>query len=220
MKTSKFYKLLTSLTLILPVSLFLIISAITGQTYDAEVYVEESAIINFEAYDEGYVVYSTEASYSGYLIPYNEDYAIYIESDDIVKIDNEYYTPYLNELTQEYELTNYNDIPVQPQVNQRWTISIASIVALGIVGLIIGGKMDLLKKHPRVSALVSLIVLTAILWGLNSIIGDMLNVFIVATASWFGYCLEYAVNKGIISSNQADKTQNDIVKGLKELLNE
>lgn len=220
MKSSKVYKLLTSLTLLLPISLFLIVSAITGQTYDAEVFVEEDTVINFEIYDEGYIVNAEDASYNGYLIPYNEEYGIYIEEGDVVKIGKEYFTPYFNEDTQAYELTNYNDIPVQPQQTSRWTVSIASIVALGIVALIIGGKMDLLKKHPRISALVSLLVLTAILWGLNSIIADMLNVFVIATASWFAYCLEYAVSQGIISSNTAEKTQADVLKGLKALLNE
>jgi hypothetical protein len=48
----------------------------------------------------------------------------------------------------------------------------------------------------------------------------MLTVFIVASASWLSYCLEYAVHNGIISSNKADKTQADVLNGLKELLNE
>jgi len=220
MKKKLFYKLATTITLMLPISLFLIISAITGQTYDAELFVEESAVINFEVYNEGYIVNSEQASYNGYIVPYNEEYGVYIEEDDIVKVGNEYFTPYFNEDTQVYELTNFDDIPVEPQKNSRWFVSIASIVALGIVGLIIGGKMDLLKKRPRLSALITLGVLTAILFGLNTIISDMLNVFIIATASWFGYCLEYAVHKGIITSDKADKSQSELLKGLKGLLNE
>ena len=220
MKKKTLYKLLTSLTLLLPISLFLIISAITGQTYDAEIYIENDAVIEFNAYDDGYIVYSVKASYTGYIVPYNEEYGIYIEEDDILKVGNEFFTPYFNEDTQAVELTNFDDIPVAPQANSRWFVSIASIVALGIVGLIIGGKMDLLKKRPRLSALVTLVVLTAILYGLNTIIGDMLNVFIIATASWLAYCLEYAVNNGIVSLNKSDETQAKILSGLKGLLNE
>ena len=220
MKSKTIYKILTTLTLILPISIFLIISAITGQSYDAEVFIENDAVIEFSVYDEGYIVKAEKASYNGYLIPYNEDYVLYIEKDDIVKIDNDYFTPYFNDETQVWEFTNFNDIPVAPQQTSKWVVSIASVVALGLVALIIGGKMDLLKKHPRISALVTLIVLTAILYGLNSIITDMLNVFVVATVSWFAYCLEYAINKGIISSNEADKTQADLLRGLKGLLNE
>jgi len=219
MKSKKLYKLLTGLTLILPISIFLLVSAITGQTYDAEVFVENDAVIEFNAYDEGYIVKAEKASYNGYLMPYNEEYALYIEDNDVVKVGREYFTPHFNNDTQEYELTNLNDIPIEPQKSSRWFVSVASIVALGIVALIIGGKMDLLKKRPRLSALVSLIVLTAILYGLNSIIGDMLTVFLVATASWFGYCLEYAVHTNLISSKQADKAQAELLDGLKGLLN-
>ena len=214
------YKLLVALTFILPISSFMIYSAITGQTYDAEVYIENDAVINFSEYDEGYVVYSIKASYSGYLVPYNEDYALYIEDDDIVKIDNEYFTPYFNEETQAYEFTNFDDIPVEPQKTQRWMISVASLVALGIVALIIGGKMDVLKSHPRLSALITLGVMTAILYGLNSIISDMLWVFVIATGSWFAYCLEYLVQNGLLTSKKAEQTQDEILKGLKGLLNE
>jgi len=220
MKSKILYKLLTTLTLILPISLFMIISAITGQTYDAEVFVENDAVIEFSAYDEGYVVYSIKASYNGYVTPYNKEYALYIDENDIIKVDNDYFTPYFNQDTQQYELTNINDLPVEPQKTTRWAVSIASIVALGIVALIIGGKMDLLKKHPRISALVSLVVLTAILYGLNSIISDMLSVFAIATVSWAGYCMEYAINNNILSSKEAEKTQTDLLNGLKGLLND
>ena len=217
-KANTIYKIIVALTLLLPISSFLIISAIFSQPFDYEIFAEETAVIEFTEYEDGYVVYAEEASYNGYLIPYNEEYALYIENGDVVKIDNDYFTPYFNDEIGEYKLTNYNDIPPTPQQNRTWTISIASIVALGIVGLIIGGKMDLLKKHPRISALVSLAVITAILYGLNSIISDMLTVFLIATISWFGYCLEYAFKQGTISAKESEKIQTDLINGLKEML--
>lgn len=212
MMKKNLYKIISVLTLFLPISIFLIFSAITGDTYDAEVFVEEDTVINFYIYEDGYIVNADNASYTGYIVPYNDKYGIYIKDEDVVKIGKDYFMPYNN------ELTNFDDIPVQPQANQRWAISIASIVALGIVGLIIGGKMDLLKTHPRLSALITLIVVTSILWGLNSIIEDMLNVFLIATASWFAYCLEYLVKANLLTTTKADETQVALLKGLKELV--
>lgn len=214
-------KILKILTLILPITSFIIISTITGQTYDAEIFkAEESSVINFEAYEGDYIVYSENASYNGYLVPYNGEYGILLEEDEIVKVDRQYYTPYFNKETQAYELINIKDIPPTVQKTNAWTVSIASLVAIGIVALIIGNKMDVLKKHPRASILVSLVVLTLIFWGLNSIITDMLNVFIIATASWIGYCIEYLIEKGKISQKEGEKAQSNLLSALKEALNE
>lgn len=215
------YKILTLLTLILPISSFLLISTITGQTYDAEIYkYEDSSVIEFIVEDDYYIVYSEKASYTGYLVPYNEEYALMIEDNEVIKIDRDYYTPYFNEDTQKYELTNYDDIPAPVEQSNKWVVSIATLIAIGIVALIIGSKMDVLKKHPRVSILVSLAVLTLVFWGLNSIISDMLNVFVIATASWFGYCIEYLIHTGNISKEDGEKAQSNLLTALKEVLNE
>lgn len=207
------YKLLVYLTLLLPISSFLIISAITGKTYDAELFkATESSVVEFREYDDGYVVYSENASYNGYLVAYNDTYALYIEDSDIVKIDNDFFTVY------EGNFSNIDDIPPIPQQTSKWVVSISSIVALGLAALIIGGKMDLLKKHPRISALVSLGVITAILYGLNSIISDMLSVFIVATASWAVYCIEYLIHQGTINAKEGEKAETDLLNALKGLV--
>ena len=148
------YKILVALTLLLPISSFFVYSAITGQTYDAEVHNSVSLVL--EQYNEGYIIYDNKASYTGYMIPYNESYALYIELGDIVKVDKEFYT------IDNGALVNLDDIPPTMQESNNYVVSIASIVALGIVALIIGGKMDILKKHPRASAMVSLIIITLI----------------------------------------------------------
>ena len=64
------YKILVALTLLLPISSYFIYSAITGQTYDAEIH--NSVSYEFSQYNEGYIIYDANASYSGYMIPYND----------------------------------------------------------------------------------------------------------------------------------------------------
>ena len=206
------YKILVALTLLLPISSYFIYSAITGQTYDAEIH--NSVSYEFLQYNEGYIIYDTNDSYTGYMIPYNESYGLYIELGDIVKIDREYYTVH------EGQFVNLDDIPPTTEKSSNITVSIASLVALGIGALIIGGRMDILKSHPRASAMVSLIVITAILWGLNTIITDMYTVFVVLTFSWGAYLIEHSVHEGLLTQEQADKKESDVLRKLKEFINE
>lgn len=197
------YKALVFITLLLPISSYFIWSAFTGQVYDSEIH--NATVIEVVAQDDYYIVFSDEASYTGYTVPYNDSYALYIEADDIVKVDRDYFTVYNG------QWKNLNDIPPTTENNGKVFVSIASVIALGIAGLIIGGKMDLLKSHPRISALVSLSIITAILYGLNSIIADMLIVFLIVTGSWFAYCIEYAVSQGKINAKEADKLRAEIL---------
>lgn len=221
MKNKYGYKILTILTLLLPMMSFVLISTITNKPHDAELYLyEETSVINFETYEGNYIVYSPKASYTGFLVPYNEEYGVLLEENEIIKVNRDYYTPFFNQETQAYELTNLEDIPPTVEKANTWTLSVAIMVAIGIVALIIGSKMDVLKKNPRASVLVSLLVLALIFMGLNSIIYDMYRVFVIATASWGGYCIEYLIHEGNISKLDGEKAESTLLNKLKEALHE
>lgn len=221
MKNKYGYNILGILTLILPMMSFILISTIVNKPFDAELFKDtETSTIVFEPYEDDYVVYSEKASYNGFTVPYNEEYALLIEENEIVKIEKDYYTPYFMEETQRYVLINLEEIPPTVEKTNTWTISIATMIAIGIVALVIGGKMDLLKKRPRASALISLFVLTLIFGGLSAIITDMYNVFLVATASWGAYCIEYLIKQGKISKQDGEKKESKLLDALKEAFNE
>jgi len=78
--------------------------------------------------------------------------------------------------------------------------------------------MQLYKKYPRVSALVALVTVTVLLFIINTVISNILNVFLIATVSWALYCIEYAVRNNMISGATADKQENDLISTLKEAL--
>jgi len=208
------YKILVALTFFLPISSYLLYSAINAQTYDYQVYTQENAVIEFYAYDEGFIVLSEDAEYSGYLVPYNGSYALYFEDTDIIKIERDYF------MVHDGEFKNLEDIPVPVEQSNNVIISISSIVALGIVMLIIGAKMDILKSHPRASVMVSLIVGTFILWGISSIVSDMLSIFVIATITWASYLIENMVHKGKLNDQEGNKIESDLLKRLKALSNE
>ena len=52
------YKLIVGLIFLLPISSFLVYSAITGQTYDAEINTQNNAIVEVLPYDDNYIVFS------------------------------------------------------------------------------------------------------------------------------------------------------------------
>lgn len=194
------YKLLVLLTFLLPISSYFLYSAFTGTSFDYIVYGDT---YNVQEYEDGYVIYG-DISFNGYAIEYNNSYAMYFEDGDILKIDSDYFTIYEN------ELQNVNDIPIETNNSSKIAISIASIVAIGIVALIIIKKMDLLKTYPRASVMISLIVGTLILWGISTIVNDMLTVYVIATSSWAIYCIEYLVQQGKLSQAEAEKLQSEI----------
>jgi hypothetical protein len=207
------YKLIVGLIFLLPISSFLVYSAITGQTYDAEIHTKNNAIVEVLPYDDNYIVFSDEASYSGYLVPYNESYALYITKDDIVKVGRAYFMVYQG------AWTNFDDVPPPETTTSKWVVSITTIIGLMIVLMIIGGKMDVLKSHPRASVMVSLVIGTAILWGVSSIVTDLLNVFLVATGTWVAYLIAYGVHQGKITRKQADMLESKLLNELRGKLN-
>ena len=209
MKSKLIYKLIVAVTFIVPISSFMLIQALNGQTYDYEIFTQDDAVIELLAYDDNFIVFSDEASYNGYLVPYNESYALYIEEDNIVKVDKDYFTVFNG------QWKNLNDIPPTEEKSSFITISIASVVALGIAGLIIGSKFDLLKSHPVASAVVSMTVITAIFMGIQSIIDDMTIVFQIVTAEVYLFAIETGIYNGILTSKQTEKAQADLLRLLK-----
>ena len=204
------YKILVALTFLLPMSSFILYSAFTKTDYQATIY--NASEINVSTYDEGFIVYSNEASYDGYLVPYNGSYALYLEEGDIVKVGREFYTIH------EGVWKNFDDVPVPMEKSNDITSGIVITIGIMIVVLIIGGKMDLLKSHPRASVMFSLVLGTLILWGINSIVTDLLSVFVVATASWGAYLIEYGIHQGAIDEKTGEAKQTKLITELKELV--
>lgn len=208
------YKIIKLLVLLLPISSFVLISAFTGQTYDGEIFTQNNAILEFYAYDEGFVVFSEQADYSGYLVPYNDTYALYIESGDVIKVGHDYYTEH------EGAFVNVDTLPPQVEKTSNAVISITTVIAILVVALIIGGKMDLLKSHPKASVMVSLSLGTLILYGMSVVLGDILNVFVIATISWAMYLVVDLIEKGTLSNKEGEKIESALLTKLKEIINE
>ena len=208
------YKIITTITLLVPLPIYLILSAtlfniVPDYTID-NVTIEEVNVIEYEDYNFLYVE-NTDAIYNGTVVQDNGLYGFYMDEDDILQVENNYYNN---------DLTDIKKLEIQKETSYKLPLAFfISLMGVGIVALIISGKMQLYKKYPRISTLIGLLTGTIILYVMNIIVSNIFNVFLIATVSWAVYCLEYMIKEGIINKDIAEKEENDLIETLKKALN-
>ena len=203
------YKIITAITLAVPLPIYLFLSAtlfnITPDYRIDNVTIEEVVTVDGFVYTT-----NTEAIYDGVVVYSNGNYGFVMDEDDILQVENSYYNGSLEDIKK---------LELQKQTGYKLPMAFfISLVGVGIVALIISGKMQLYKKYPRISTLIALLTGTVILYVMSTIVTNIFNVFLVATVSWAVYCIEYLVKNNAISSSQADKAENDLISSLKEVL--
>lgn len=211
---SKFlYKLITIITLGAPLPIYLFLSAtLFNINPDYEIRnIEHSEVLTLTV-DEYTLIYSNapDAVYNGVVVNHDGVYGFYMDEDDILKLDDGYFNR---------ELENIKVTEIKKQLSYKLPLTfIISLFGVGIVAAIVSKKMEWYKKYPRTATLISLVTVTALLFVLNTFISNILNVFMIASASWAVYCIEYMVNNNHISQTTATKTESDVISALKEAL--
>jgi len=209
------YDIVKIITLGAPLAIYLFLSA-TIFNIVPDYYIDDVEIYNVvvEQVEENYFIYAENATYSGNdLTNYNEHYGFYIDSETIIKIDKHYYSYVEN------ELKDIKALEIQKQTSYKLPITfVISVFAVLIVALIVTKKMQWYKSKPRLAVFLALVTITAFLWVVNTILGGMLNVFLIATISWGIYGVEYLVQQGYLSQEQADKAESTLLNQLKEAL--
>ena len=204
------YKIITTITLLVPLPIYLFLSAtlfnITPDYRIDNVTIEEVISVDGFVYTT-----NTEAVYDGVVIYSNGNYGFVMDEDDILQVENSYYNGSLEDIKK---------LELQKQTGYKLPLAFfISLMGVGIVALIISGKMQLYKKYPRISTLIGLLTGTIILYVMNIIVSNIFNVFLIATVSWAVYCLEYMIKEGIINKDIAEKEENDLIETLKKALN-
>lgn len=212
-KSKLLYKIITIITLAVPLPIYLFLSAtlfnIIPDYRIENIGIEDVLTVPYEEYTFMYTT-NTEAVYDGVVVYRDGQYGFVVDEENIIQIDGDYYN---------YNLEDIKKLEIQKQTSYKLPISFAiSLLGVGIVAMIISKKMQLYKTYPRASALVALITITVLLLIINTIVSNIFNVFLIATVSWALYCIEYAVNAGHISHAVADKQENDLISSLKEAL--
>jgi len=219
-KANLIYKIITMITLIAPLPVYMFLSAtlfniIPDYTINN---VDASEVIVVEL-DEYTFIYtdSAEAIYDGVVVQNEGNYGFYVDEEDIIKIDKEFYSYNI----EENALIDVEKFEMQKQTSYKIPITVfITAIGVGIVFLIVQRKMEWYKKYPRISVLIALALGTAILYVLNTIIGNILNVFLIATIEWAVYLLEYMTKNNLISGTVAKKEENDILSQLNKALKE
>lgn len=221
MKSKLIYKLITILTLALPLPIYLIVSAVIFNI-QADYIIHNAEIDDLSVFsknDEYFITTDNkDVSFSGTMV-YDNDldtYVMVIETKDIIKVGKGYYS---------YDVENgLVDIrKIEKQQQQSYKIPLSVFISLGailIVVLIIQKKMNWHKTYPRIATLIALLFGTIILFILNTVVSSILNVFLVATVSWAMYCLEYTVYSQIEKTKTNEKQEGDIIKALKNAIKE
>ena len=220
-KGNLIYKIVTSITLLVPLPLYLFLSAtLFSIVPDYVINAKIDTISVFNSNDEYFITTSDKtASISG-LVVYNEDYdsyGIYIDSEDIIKIDGNYYS-YI-EKDGSNQLVDIKKFEIQKQTTYKLPLSFfISLFGVLMVVLIMQGKMQWHKKYKRLATFIALLSVTVVLFVINTIVSNVLNIFLVSTVSWAIYCIEYMVAKGKIDKSQSEKQESDLLDTLRGLL--
>lgn len=197
MKKKTIYNIITTLTIVAPTLIYIILSAtLFNIEYDYILYFKDEyqeAIIDYG----DYLFYYSEdggVDYTG-IISYNDEvnyYGINLYEGDIIKVDRGFVIIEMDEATNKLVINDIRAFSIQ--TTEKINLPVATFISLFavlVVILIKTKKMDILKEYKRLSVFLSLTIGTAVLAGINLIVSNMLNVFIVALVSWTIYCLEY-----------------------------
>lgn len=226
-KGNVIYKVITAITLFVPLPVYLFLMAtlfnikpdyIIYTTIDNVEVIEYIENENTDKEEHLYFLTTKDNATMDGVVEFRDGrYGIFIEEEDIIKIDKNYYSYALKDDTR--QLIDIKKFELKKQQSYKIPISFfISLFGVLVVVLIINGKMQWYNKHPRLAALIALLTGTIVLLILNAIISNILGVFIVATASWAVYCLEYLVYKGMVDERCKEDKENEIIRALKGLL--
>lgn len=234
------YKIVSSLTLVLPISITLVVSAIYSKPIPNVVILFESAtpvekIADIETHfviiqDDKYL--EIDNSRGAMEVQYlNNDFTLnknVSEFDGIKKLTLKSGS-YMRFITDDFD-----EIVEKDKQNKLVAVSIfnvetgnklslafiVSILSTLIVVAIISGKMQLQKKYPKTAVFIALLSGTIVLSVINAIIGNILAVFIVATVSWGLYCLEHYYFYNVIDNQIEAEGKATFSKLAEQLANE
>lgn len=237
-KKKLLFRIIGAMTLALPISITLVVSAIWSKpTPDYVVTFSDALAVDLETINEKVVVEQHDEKNIALAITlddftfFNTDFTYYdkiIDGKYIVK-DKSYIRFLSDDFDKVLEIVKIEHgepifkldkvSHINIQTGNKLSLSfIVSVIATLIVVGIISGKMKLHRKYPKSATFIALLSSTILLGVLNAIIGNILTVFIVATISWGAYCLEDAYFKSLQPVDETEKKQNALIDELRRLL--
>lgn len=234
-KKKLLFKIIGAMTLALPISITLVVSAIWSKpTPDYVITFNDALAVDLETINERVVITEHDDKNKALVIAfdeftfYNIDFTYYdkiIDGKYIVK--NKSYIRFLSddfdnvlEIIDGDSFIKLDKVShINIQTGNKLSLSfIVSVIATLVVVGIISGKMKLHRKYPKSATFIALLSATILIGVINAIIGSIFTVFVVATISWGAYCLEDAYFKSLQPVNESQQQQNALIDELRRLL--
>lgn len=226
MKPKTIYNLISSLTLILPMGVYMILMAtvfqiqadavVGGKTEQVEVLKDEDFLYAHPL--------TEDVTLNGLVVNHEGTAALKFDTEDIIKFKDGYFQfklDYQKNKTDE-PIDTWVDVKafeMKKQMSYKIPLSVIfSIIGALMVGMIISKKMQWHRKHPRLATFLALLTGTLLLWLINQFIGSVLGVFAVATLSFGIYYIEWLVYNNKIKEKDAGKAQSDLTKALDDYI--
>lgn len=224
---TKIQKLLGMITLILPLSVYLfVISAINNVEVDYHIKYKDETYEKYTLDDGSGVFIKDDFGNIDWVVgklTYNKHFNAYgflIKEEEVVRMNRDYFI--VKKIDDKLQLTAV--VKSDEMVKKTKDMGLAFIVGLigvGIIVLVVSGKMQWQKQYPIIATLIALIVGTVILLFINTIVGSLLNVFMIFTLSWGAFTIEYYVfknkNKGVLKVSKQDREIETLQKEVDEL---
>jgi len=209
-----FLKIFKILSVILPLPVYLFLSATlfsiepTHIIQNAEF--DEISLYTFE--DEYFIYTDNQEAILGGVVTYNPvlgKYGFEIDKDSIVRVGYKFYG------LEDDNLIDIKQFEIEKRQSYAFPLSFfITLASVLIVVLITQRKMQWHKKYPLLAVNLALLTGYVILLIIDTMVGDIKNVFLIAWISSSIYGISQLLENNIISSRQSSQLQSAILEDL------
>ena len=209
-----FLKIFKILSVILPLPVYLFLSATlfsiepTHIIQNAEI--DEISLYTFE--DEYFIYTDNQEAILGGVVTYNPvlgKYGFEIDKDSIVRVGYKFYG------LEDDNLIDIKQFEIEKRQSYAFPLSFfITLASVLIVVLITQRKMQWHKKYPLLAVNLALLTGYVILLIIDTMVGDIKNVFLIAWISSSIYGISQLLENNIISSRQSSQLQSAILEDL------
>ena len=210
----KFLKIFKILSVVLPLPVYLFLSATlfsiepTHIIQNAEF--DEISLYTFE--DEYFIYTDNQEAILGGVVTYNPvlgKYGFEIDKDSIVRVGYKFYG------LEDDNLIDIKQFEIEKRQSYAFPLSFfITLASVLIVVLITQRKMQWHKKYPLLAVNLALLTGYVILLIIDTMVGDIKNVFLIAWISSSIYGISQLLENNIISSRQSSQLQSAILEDL------
>ncbi len=217
----RFLRVFGILSVILPLPIYLFLSA-TLFSIDSTHIIQNVGIAEISLYthEDEYFIYTDnqDAILSG-VVTYNGDlqkYGFVIDTESIIRVGYKYYGL---EIGDTVILKDIKQFEIEKRQSYAFPLSFfITLASVLIVVLITQKKMLWHKKYPLLAVNLALLTGYVILVIIDTMVGDIKNVFFLAWISSSIYGITDMLDKGIINSKQAKELQSAVLTELENRL--